>query len=407
MPPSRIACLLVPQLAVQVALRQRPDLAGRPVVVGGYPHERRNVLGASPEALADGVSPGMPLRQAAGLSPDAVFLPLDASLTGEAFSSLLDVMATFSPAIEPEPPGAAYLDISGLSLALLGLGDEPGEEPLLRALRARILDATGLRARLGAGTGKFVARVAAQLSPPAAPRSVPAGGEQAALAAVPVAVLPCAEETQRRLGRLGLRTLGELAALPFGPVQAQFGAEGARIWRLARGEDPDPLVPVERPAVPTERLEFPTPTADAGALVYAAGQLLRQLLRRPEVGNRLARRLTVRITLEEGSVWERTITFRDATADPATALFAVRTRLESLQLPAAAVAVTCTLHDLCGERGLQTGLFSARSRRLAQLDEAIRHLRARLGAPSVLRVVELEPWSRIPERRAGLVEYLP
>lgn len=426
MRPLRTVCVLVPQLAVQIALERRPDLAGRPLVVGGYPpggpyassgnrrrdfNERRSVIGASPEALASGISPGLPLREAAGLCPDATFLPLalDTSLTSEVFASLLGVMESFSPAVETSSIGTFYLDIAGVGLRTLGRGgpSDRGEAALLAALLQEIQNQTGLQARIGAGTGTFVARVAATLTAPDAPCSIPSGEERERLAPVPINLLPCTREMRRRFYLYGLRTLGELAALPAGPVQAQFGSEGLRLWRLAGGLDEQRVIAAPRLQTPLERLELAAPTADVEVLLHAIRLLLRALFRRPEIGTRLARRLALCVSLEDGTAWEKMLTFREATADPDRALFSVQARLEGLALPAAAVAVVCTLHDLCGERGRQESLFSANAHRLAQLDEAIRHLRARLGRPAVLRVVEVEPWSRIPERRMALTEYVP
>jgi DNA polymerase-4/protein ImuB len=406
MRPLRTACVLVPQLAVQVALERRPDLAGRPVIVGGYPHQRRTVIGASGEALASGVSPGMPLRQAESLCPDATFLPLDTSLTSEVFASLLRVMESFSPAVEVESAGTIFIDVAGVDLRTLGRGEAPGEAALLQALLQEIRSQTGLHAAIGAGTGKFVARVAASLAAMGEHCSIPPGEEGAALALISINLLPCSRDMRRRLHLYGLHTLGDLAALSAGPVQAQFATEGLRMWRLAGGLDEERVVAASQAQAPSERLELSSPTADCEALVHVVMLLLQRLFRRSEIGTRFARRLALSITLEDGSAWERTITFHEPTADPARALFAVRVRMDGLALPAAAIAVTCTIHDFCGERGRQEAFFSSRGR-LVQLDEAIRHLRVRLGKPPVLRVVEVEPWSRIPERRTALTEYVP
>ncbi|HZQ37880.1 MAG TPA: hypothetical protein VFD32_18265, partial [Dehalococcoidia bacterium] len=149
------------------------------------------------------------------------------------------------------------------------------------------------------------------------------------------------------------------------------------------------------------------PSADQATLMRAIALVLRRLFRRPEIGTRVARRLTVQIALEDGTAWQRTFTFHRPVADDGAALTAVRGRLAGLTLTAAAVATACTLHDLCGERGQQASLATARTHRLAQLEEALHHLRTRFDRAPVLRVVAIEPRSRIPERRLALTEYLP
>ena len=449
----RVACVLLPYFAVRLERRDRPELRRAPVVVGGAPGERRAVLDCSPAALRRGVRPGMPLRQALALCREAAFVEPRPALYAETFTAILDALERFSPRVQPAEPGCAFLDLDGTDRLW------PDEHALARALQGAVRAVCRLVPNVGIADGMFVARAAARagkreeergkrnrgleagnscanfgLIPPLVPEDsrvedsiaegqevspplpsslfplpcvVPQGQTPAFLADLSVEHLPVSGEMQRRLRLFGLRTLGELAALPVGAVQAQFGREGLRARRLAAGMDDDRLTARTHIAAPEERLDFPAPTADRGALERGAELLLRRLVRRPEVGNRLARRLSVRITLEDGRAWERTITFREATADVSTSLFAVRARLEALELPAAAVAMTLTLHDLCGERGRQESLFAARGRRLAQLDEAIQHLRSGLAIAPILCLVEVEPWSRIPERRAALTEYNP
>src|SRR5665647_2582231 len=93
----RVACVLVPQFPVAAELVRRPELAGRPLVVGGLPHQRLPVLGCSPEAAAFGIAPGMPIRKAQGLCPEAVFLPADDELYGRTRALLLRTLGRFSP----------------------------------------------------------------------------------------------------------------------------------------------------------------------------------------------------------------------------------------------------------------------------------------------------------------------
>lgn len=234
---------------------------------------------------------------------------------------------------------------------------------------------------------------------------VPPGTGPAFLARLPVELLPVPGEMRRRLHLLGLRRLGDLAALPFGAVQAQFGPDGARAWRLVSGVDDGRVTARRKAEEPEESIDLPAPTAERAVIERAIELLLIRLLRRPEAGNHLARRATVRVGLEDGRAWERTVTFQEATADPRTLLFALRSRLEGLELPAAAVSVSLTLHDLAGERARQGTLFSAQAHRRAQIEEAVARLRASQGGAPVLRAVTVEPWSRLPERHAALTEY--
>ncbi len=443
----RVACVLIPFFMVRIERRDRPELRRVPVVIGGAPGERRAVLDCSSQARRQGVRPGMQLRQALALCRDAAFVDPRPAVYRAVSESIHTLLERFSPRVQAAEPGCFLLDLSG------GERLWPEEEALSHTLQTEIRAVSRLLPFIGIADGSFAARCAAgargwqlddsgvtgglyltESSPrgfsrrqelriagkpgiptgrtaaerPAAPGGisiVPSEHTTIFLSALSVEALPVSGEMHRRLRLLGIRTLGELAALPIGAVQAQFGPEGRRAHLLAHGRDDSPISPRAQDAAPEEQMDLPAPTADRGMLERAAEILLRRAFRHPETGNRLARRLTLSVALEDGRAWERTLTFHDATADIEVALFAVRSRLAALELPAAAVAVRIALHDLGGERGRQANLFSAKARRSAEIEEAIRHLRAGLGVAPILRLVEVEPWSRIPERRAALTEY--
>ncbi len=399
----RVACVLLAHFMVRLERRDRSELRALPVVVGGTPGERRAVLDCSPEALRQGVRPNMPLRQALALCREAIFVSPRSAVYAAAAEAIRTALARFSPEVQAVEQGRLLLNLDGTSALW------PDEQRLALAMRDAVHEACRLNPSVGIADGLFAAHAAAVTAPVRRwIQIVPHGQAPSFLATLSVAHLPVSPEMQRRLQLFGLRRLGDLAALPAGAMQAQFGREGLYAWRLAAGVDEERLVVRAAAETLAERLELPAPTADLSALAHAAGVLLGRLFRRPEVGNRSVRRVTLCITLEDGRAWERTITFHDATADVQTALFSIRSRLDALELPNAAVEMTITLHELCGERGRQGSLFSGRSHRLAQLEEAIRHLRARLDAAApILRLVEIEPWSRIPERRTALTEYIP
>lgn len=404
MRPLRIACVLVPQIAVQVALQRRPELAGRPVIVGGYPHERRNVAGASPEALASGVSPGIPLRQAAGLCPNATFLPLDTSLTGEVFACLFDVMESFSPTVEAEPPDTFYLDVTGIGLSILGRAGPPGEEALLQSLLQEAQSRSGLALRAGAAATKFSARAAAMLAGEQ-PCIVPPGEDHAFLAPVSITLLPCSTEMQRRLHLFGLRTLGEFADLPFGPVQAQFGRTGAALWHLARGEDDRPLLPRRLPAALSHDIPFESPTSSNETLVKTVELALDALvpnLKRLFIG---FRQVTLLLSLEDQPDWEHTWTLHEPATQPVAALSLIAATLHDLALAGPVERLRLLLHDLTQEEGRQESLFSITARRMLQLREAVRQVEGRCGRNLLRRAIMVDPRSHIPERRRALVEF--
>ena len=395
----RIACVLIPHFPAAVERWRDPALRGRPLVIGETPDQRKAVLDCSPEAEAQGVRAGMPLRQALALCREAVFLPPHPSRYSDVFDSMLVVLEGFSPEVEQAPLGRAYLNAGGLARHYEGELDLG--ERIIRSLK----EATGLVAGVGIAEGKFVAWAAAVTSAPGQVCTVPAGKEGEFLQPLDVSLLPASPDTLRRLDLYGLRSMGDLASLPPGLLQAQFGGEGTRLWELARGVDSEPLRPRRREEVMSETLRFPTAAVSVEALVVACRRLLMRLHWR--LRGRAARCLRLRAALWGGRSWEKTLTFHEAVTDWERMLFIARSVLANAALPAPVEELTIELSGITEERGRQSTLFTEKAGLRRQLSETVRQLRARWGRPLVSRVVEVEPWSRLPERRHALIDYEP
>ena len=395
----RIACVLIPHFPAAVERWRDPALRGRPLVIGETPDQRKAVLDCSPEAEAQGVRAGMPLRQALALCREAVFLPPHPSRYSDVFDSMLVVLEGFSPEVEQAPLGRAYLNAGGLARHYEGELDLG--ERIIRSLQ----EATGLVAGVGVAEGKFVAWAAAVTSEPGQVCTVPAGKESEFLRPLDVSLLPASPDTLRRLDLYGLRSMGDLASLSPGPLQAQFGGEGMRLWELARGIDSEPLRPRRREEVMSETLRFPTVAVSVEALVVACRRLLVRLHWR--LRGRAARRLRLRAALWGGRSWEKTLTFHEAVTDWERMLFIAKSVLANATLPAPVEELTIELSGITEERGRQSTLFAEKAGLRRQLGETVRQLRARWGRPLVSRVVEVEPWSRLPERRHALIDYEP
>jgi DNA polymerase-4/protein ImuB len=395
----RIACVLIPHFAAAVERRRDPALNGRPLVIGETPDQRKAVLDCSPEAEAQGVRAGMPLRQALAVCREAVFLPPHPSRYSDVFDSMLIVLEGFNPEVEQASFGRAYLNAGGLARHYEGELDLG--ERIIRSLK----EATGLVAGVGIAEGKFVAWAAAVTSEPGQVCTVPAGKESEFLRPLDVSLLPASPDTLRRLDLYGLRSMGDLASLSPGPLQAQFGGEGMRLWELARGIDSEPLRPRHREEVMSETLRFPTAAVSVEALVVACRRLLVRLHWR--LRGRAARRLRLRAALWGGRSWEKTLTFHEAVTDWERMLFIAKSVLANATLPAPVEELTIELSGITEERGRQSTLFAEKAGLRRQLGETVRQLRARWGRPLVSRVVEVEPWSRLPERRHALIDYEP
>jgi DNA polymerase-4/protein ImuB len=396
----RLACVTVPHFRIALERGRAPHLAGRALAIGEPPPGTNQVLDCSPEAAAHGVRTGMPLRDARTVVPDLVVLPPDPVFYARRFEALLDALEQAEPAIQAADDGVAFAAVDP------NAGEAAGwraAERLLHAVRA----SAGVAASAGIGEGMFIAWCAAAVSAPGEATIVPAGQEQAFLAPLSTSFLPVSYDAQRKLALYGLRTIGDVAQIAVGAAQAQFGREGARLHDLARGIDRTPFVPRARREPVGASLTMPAPTVNTAALIIAARQLTGRLLRLPAMRYRHVRQLRLRLTLLGGGSWERTLTFRDPLGDEEAIVFVLKKLIEPLQLAGPVEEMALEFIGLTGETGKQRSLlFAEQQRRRAQLLAALAQLKQRFGGePQVTRVVEVEPWSRIPERRYALIDY--
>ncbi len=224
-----------------VEQRDRPELRGRPVVVGGT-GRRGVVAAASYEARAFGVRSAMPMAAARRLCPQAAVLSPRPERYREVAHRIREVLASFSPIVEPVSIDEAFLDLAGTE-RLYGPPAAAG-----RLLKERIFAAVGLTASVGIAPNRFLAKAASDFAKPDGLTVVAPGEEAAFLAVLPLEKAPGVGPRMReRLSRFGVRFLGELARIPEGELVALLGAAGRRLAALARGVDPTPVAPPPPP----------------------------------------------------------------------------------------------------------------------------------------------------------------
>jgi DNA polymerase-4/protein ImuB len=382
-----IACVYIPRFMVEVERQRHPETGSRLVLIGGA-----KVLDCSLGADSAGVRPGLRLSEAIALCHRAVVFPPDLSHYQHRFEEVLGFLDDLSPAVEPAEPGLAYVLLDGL-----GGDPEVFAEELIAALHRRL----GFMAGVGIAGGKFPARIAAVTSRPGVAKVVTEGEESAFLAPFPCTYLPASEAMLWRLKLLGLETIGEVALLPLGAFQQQFGPEGKRCWELAHGTDDEPLVPRVVESSVIRRLELPAPAVALETILAGLERLTYAAYGDEARNGRWVRKAVLRACLDGGGDWELPVAFREALADPKAAWFAIKTAVIRRPPERPVEEMELELVGLSGESGKQATLFESKGKLRKQVEEAARHLQSN-GKQAIGRIVEVEPWSRIPERRAAV-----
>ncbi len=221
-----------------VEIRDRPELAAAPVIVGAV-GGRGVVLSATYPARAFGVRSAMPVTRARRLCPQAVFLPPRHNLYAAVSKEVMAIFRSFTPQVEPLALDEAFLDVSGARRRL-------GPPALIaRMIREQVAEQQGITCSVGVATTKFVAKVASVQCKPDGLFVVPADGVLAFLHPLPVSALwGVGERTGQLLARLGLRTIGDIANTPLATLQRELGvAHGSHLAALARGRDERSVVP--------------------------------------------------------------------------------------------------------------------------------------------------------------------
>jgi hypothetical protein len=263
-PPLRLLCARHPHLGLVAALRRHPELRGEAVIIGGAPELRLPVLAASAAAVAAGVCPGQPLRRAQQLCPQAAFIGVDGGDVERLRADVIAALGQLSPAVEVGGEESCC-NLSGNHAAF------PDEGRWATAIaRALVETLDGGLPAVGVGSTRFVARMAALASEPRHVRLVPAGGEAAFLAPLPLGMLPVDPAIGARLAALGLDCLGAVANLSPVELQRQFGAEGLVLHRHCRGEDGGGLTVDTTPRRAAERVVLDGAVGDLEVLRFAA-----------------------------------------------------------------------------------------------------------------------------------------
>ena len=271
--------------------RERPELRGKPVIVGGA-QARGVVSAASYEARKFGVRSAMPGFEAKRLCPDGVFLPPNMELYVSVSADVHRVFEQFTPEIEPLALDEAFLDVTGS----LGLFGEPNE--LGRELKARVLKATGLVVSVGIASNKLVAKVACRLGKPDGLRVIEPGQERATFEPLPIRYLwGVGPVLGDKLTAIGVRTIGDLARAEPERVARAAGDRAVYFIALARGIDERAVVSERAPKSIGEESTFERNVSDRDTVTQAIVAHSDEVARRLRGAGYLGATITLKMKL--------------------------------------------------------------------------------------------------------------
>ena len=417
----KILCVILPHFPLHCEIARRLEIKGRRTIIlqpKAAGDSRKVVLDFSPGI--NGLPPGTPFQEVLARCGDAALLDADSVYYRSVFNSILDALEQRSPLVEGGEIGMAYVGIDGLE----------GIYRDYTAMAAAVQTAVprSFAVNIGIAENKFLSYLAAVngssvLSAAVSPEVVilesrchrdeeSQGGVvfsdsplvsdvYAFLKNLSCDILPVSLESKKKLHEFGFHTLGQIAALPLGPFLSQFGLEGKRIWSLACGVDDTPLCPRLLEEVIEESTALSSVAVSVEALAVAVEALLLRIFARDAMKGRGIRSLNLWTQSWDSGHWEKSIRFKEPVLDVRGALPRIRHFLENYPQPGPVEQMSIMVTGLSYGVGRQRSIFTE-VRAQDSLLADIKELEQRLSARLIFRIKEVEPWSRIPERRFAL-----
>jgi DNA polymerase-4 len=335
-----------------VELLDRPELRGRPVIVGS-PAGRGVVLSATYEARAFGVHSAMPMSRARRLCPQATIIPPGHGKYAEVSKGVMEIFHSITPLVEPIASDEAFLDVGGARRRL-------GSPAVVAAMiREQVLERYGITCSVGVAGSKFIAKLASKQCKPDGMLVVPPGDVVAFLHPLPVSALwGVGERTEQSLVRLGIRTVGDLARVPLGTLQRELGpAVGGHLAALAWGRDERPVTAhVPDKSIGNEET-FATDVDDPEVIRRELLRLSERVAARMRKGGHVGRTVSVKLRRADFTTITRSRTLREAT-DVAQVIY----------------ATACDLYRAAGLERVRLRLVGVRMENLRPAQEAVHQL---------------------------------
>ncbi|ATB37404.1 DNA polymerase IV [Cystobacter fuscus] len=363
-----------------VEQRDRPELRGKPLIVGGDAR-RGVVVAASYEVRKYGVRSALPMARAMKMAPHAIVVKPRFHAYSEASEQVFSIFERYTPLIEPLSLDEAFLDVT----ASVGLFGSPAD--IARRIRKEIAAETGLPSSAGIAAVKFVAKIASDVAKPNGQREVRAEETVAFLAALPVGRLwGVGPKTEEGLKRAGLETIGDVARRDVAWMEARFGSAGRHLWELAQGIDPREVVPDREAKSVGAEDTFDEDVTGLDALSpYIHSQALRvgRRMRRAGVKGRVVQ---LKVKFADFTLITRRTTLPSPTDDGQTLYRVARELLEKAHEDKPVRLTGVSMQELGGgAEPRQLGLFSEPEapKRSDKLNAALDRIAERFGSKAV------------------------
>ncbi|WP_258064582.1 DNA polymerase IV [Arthrobacter sp. ZGTC131] len=374
---------------VSVELRSRPELRGKPVIVG-YPADRSVVLSASYEARAFGVKSAMPMVVAHRMCPQAAIIEPRHKLYYEVSGQLMSIFESITELVEPLSVDEAFLDVGG-AIRRLGPPLQIGE-----LIRTRVSKELGITASVGIAASKFVAKIASTRCKPDGILLIRPEQTVPYLHSLPVnALWGVGAKTADVLARMGIRTVADVAATPVSSLKKVLGASGEHVHRLAWGIDPRVVTPVRLEKSIGAEETFAVDTADDVLLHRELLRLCHRTAERLRASGLVTRTVALKLRYADFSTVTRSRTVH-APLDSAQLLYAVAVQLlESLgdrSMTVRLVGIRAEHLEAAAQTSLQLS-FDRRDDNWRAAEQALDRVTEKFGSKSVLPARLLDPGS--------------
>jgi len=366
-----------------------PELKGLPVIVGADPRNgagRGVVAACSYEARKFGVHSALPISQAWRRCPQGTYVRPRLARYQEVSREIMAVFRDYTDLVEPLSIDEAFLDVTG-STTLLG-----SAEDIARQIKEQIQRETGLSASVGVATNKFLAKIASDLDKPDGMVVVPDDGVEAFLRHLPISKLwGVGPKTEAKLGKLGIGTIGELAAITQSTLARTLGSSGTHLWELAHGRDDRAVTPNWEPKSISNETTFARDTQSREQLVATLRRLSDKVAARLRKQNYRTRTISLKLRYSSFATYSRQKSLPEPTDDGDMIFEQVRTLFETFPLDESIRLIGVGTSNLMAknQEPAQLRLFSSQQQDRDKLSRALDEIHERFGDDSLHRASDL------------------